>query len=136
MARKIHEELRRAVLDAWMHGKGWRSPLTRSMHGWYGRRYEVSVFVWGNRYEVSVFVWGNRVARISPVLRADGRRMVWLYDGGVPSAMTRDVLEDVAAALGIRAGFAKRGGEIVGRYEDGGMESFVVPSGGIPLLWG
>lgn len=132
MARKIHEELRQAVLDAWHNGRSWRSPLTRSMYGAYGRRYEVSV----GKDGVSVLVWGNRVARISPVLRADGRRMVWLYDGGVPSAMTRDALEDVADALGIRAGFAKRGGEIVGRYEDGDMESFVVPSGGIPLLWG
>lgn len=45
MARKIHEELRRAVLDAWYHGKNWRSPLTRSMDGRYGRRYAVTV--WG-----------------------------------------------------------------------------------------
>ena len=132
MARKIHVVLRRAVLDAWEHGRGWRSPLTRSMYGDYGRRYEVVV----DKDGVSVLVWGSRVARLSPVLRADGRRMVWLYDGGVPSAMTRDVLQDVADALGIRVRFNKRGGEIVGRYEGVGMESFVVPSGGIPFLWG
>ena len=130
MARKIHEELRQAVLDAWMHGKGWRSPLTRSMYGQYGRRYEVVV----DKDGVSVLVWGRMVARLSPVLRADGRRVVWLYDGGVPSAMTRDTLEDVASALGLRVRFNKRGGEIVARYEDG--ESFSVPTVGIPLLWG
>lgn len=132
MTRKIHEELRQAVLDAWLHGKGWRSPLTRSMYGDYGRRYEVSAGADG----VSVFVWGNRVARLSPVARADGKRIVWLYDGGVPSAMTRDVLQDVADALGMPVGFSKRGAEIVARYHDGDMESFAVPSGGIPLLWG
>lgn len=76
MARKIHEELRRAVLDAWHHGKNWRSSLTR------------------------------------------------------------DALQDVASALGLPVGFNKKGGEIVARYEDGERESFAVPSGGIPLLWG
>ena len=129
MARKIHEELRRAVLDAWYHGKMWRSPLTRSMYGQYGRRYEVVV----DKDGVSVLVWGNKVARLSPAAGDDGRHPVWLYDGGVPSAMTRDALQDVADALGIRACFSKRGGEIT-CAKDG--EFFSVPTSGMRFLWG
>lgn len=129
MARKIHEELRQAVLDAWMHGKGWRSPLTRSMYGAYGRRYEVSV----GKDGVSVLVWGNQVARLSCGWEGD-RHPVRLYDGGVPSAMTRDVLQDVADALGLRVGFCKRGAEIICTPEDG--KPFPVPDGGIALCWG
>lgn len=128
MARKIHEELRRAVLDAWYHGKNWRSPLTRSMYGQYGRRYEVSV----GKDGVSVLVWGHQVAGLCFGM-VDGRHQVWLYDGGVPSAMTRDTLQAVADALGISALFNKRGAEII-CTKDG--KSFPVPDGGITLWWG
>lgn len=129
MARKIHEELRQAVLDAWCHGKNWRSPLTRSIDGQYGRRYEVSVESTG----VSVYVWGNEVARLCFGM-VDGRRRVWLYDGGYPSAMTRDALQAVADALGISALFSKRGAEIICAMKD--REPFPVPSGGSALWWG
>ena len=128
MARKIHEELRRAVLDAWEHGKGWRSPLTHSMYGQYGRRYEVT----SDQTGVSVLVWGHQVARLSCGWEGD-RHPVWLYDGGCPSAMTRDVLQDVAAALGIRVHFNKRGGEII-CTKDG--LSFPVLSVGVRMYWG
>lgn len=128
MARRIHEELRQAVLGAWEHGKSWRTPLTRSMRGQYGRRYEVT----SDQTGVSVLVWGNQVARLSCGWEGD-RNPVWLYDGGCPSALTGSVLQDVADALGMNAEFHKRGAGIV-CVMDG--TSFPVPSCGVRLLWG
>ena len=128
MARIIHEELRFAIRRAWEHGKMWRSPLTRSMYGQYGRRYEVTVESTG----VFVYVWNNEVARLC-YGTVDGRHQAWLYDGGVPSAMTRDALQAVADALGIRARFSKRGGEITCAMD--GLV-FSVPTSGMRFLWG
>lgn len=128
MARKIHAEIRRAVLDAWEHGIGWRSPLTRSMYGAYGRRYEVT----SDQTGVSVLVWGHQVARLSCAWEG-GRHVVRLYDGGYPSAMTRDALQAVADALGLCVGFCKRGNQII-CTKDG--LSFPVLFEGVSFLWG